>query len=145
MKRSAPPQRRTPLKADPERVKAWQDGSRASLVRTGELPPVNAERRKRLDVEQYGAKAVWIRSLPCYVTGFGPCVAAHVKSRGAGGKSAHLVPFHPLVEIDWHQCPEAVFEAKYGVSKSRCKEAAEEYEQRFRIAVKKPDDTTVHP
>lgn len=103
---------------------------KAVLKRNTPLAPVNRERRARLDREQYGDKAVWIRSQPCYVTGRQEdIVAAHVVSRGAGGKSEHLLPFHALVEADWHQLVDAKFLEKYGVSKQMCRDAAEFFEE----------------
>jgi hypothetical protein len=128
--------RTKPLRADPERVREWQERSRTELARTTALDrntplaAINRQRRAKLDREQYGEKAVWVRAQPCYVTGREEdIVAAHVVSRGAGGKSEHLVPFHALVEADWHGLDEAKFEEKYGVAKQMCKDAAEAFEQ----------------
>lgn len=102
------------------------------MERTTALAEKNPERLARLEAEAYGPKAKWIRTLRCYVTGRdAPSVAAHVRSRGAGGKSGDVVPFHALVEIDWHNLVEAKFEEKYGISKQDCKDAAERYEARW--------------
>jgi hypothetical protein len=137
MKRNTPLSRRRallkrhkPLLPDPKAVAEWREGSRA------ELPKRNGKRLAKREREEYGPKGEWIRSLSCYVTGAPPrSVAAHVKSRGAGGKSKDLVPFHPRVEIDWHGMVEAAFENKYGVGKQDCRDAAERYEAAWRELV----------
>ena len=54
----------------------------------------NPARLKRLREAQYGPHADRIRSLPCLIGRdcHGTVEAAHVRSRGAGGKSSDLVP-----------------------------------------------------
>lgn len=127
--------RKQPLRSDPAKQKAWQERSRKNLPRETPMKTVNRERKAERYEVAYGPKATWIRSLRCYVTAReGGTVAAHTRhSRGAGGTSEDLVPFHALVEIDWHGLDAAKFEEKYGVSKQACKDAAEEYETTWRL------------
>lgn len=130
-----------------ERARAWDRRRRAAARRyedkvKGEVldgerewssvPPVNADRRKKLHERNYGTdKAPWIREQVCYVSGrTRDIVAAHTKrSRGAGGDKTDLVPFNIEVEMDWHALDEAKFAAKWGVTKQACKDAADEYEE----------------
>jgi hypothetical protein len=146
MKRTRPLVRRAPLKADPAKARAWADASRKELPRDTPIKQRNPARLAKREAANYGPKARWLRGLSCYVTGWQPtedarCVAAHVKSRGAGGDSADLVPFHPLVEIDWHGMHEAAFEDKYGVGKQDCRDAAERYEAAWREITEDYDHT----
>lgn len=65
------------------------------IKRSGRLKPVNRARKARLFAEDFGSKEYveHIHSLPCaacLVTGW--TEAAHVRSRGAGGKVDDLVP-----------------------------------------------------
>jgi hypothetical protein len=60
------------------------------------LKKVNPKRKKRLFQEDFGGKEylAYIHSLPCAICE-APCEyteAAHVRSRGAGGKASDLVP-----------------------------------------------------
>lgn len=103
LKPGKPLQRRTPLRP----------GGR--LKRTP-LKPVNPERRKRLESEQYGEYAdEWIRGHPCMICG-APSVAAHAaKTRGAGGNKRHLVKLCPDHEDEFHDMGKLSFEREYDV------------------------------
>jgi len=87
----------------------------AELQRRSFLHAVNPERKAKLYERNYGEKADWIRSLPCLVCGARPCDAAHVKSRGAGGTSADLVPLCHAHHMEQHAIGVCTFEARYDV------------------------------
>lgn len=56
---------------------------------------MNKKRKARLFAEDFGSKEyrAWIVSMPCEVCGaVGRSDPAHVRSRGAGGKAADIVP-----------------------------------------------------
>jgi hypothetical protein len=61
-------------------------------MRRTPIKPINRERRAARFARSFGPKAAWIADRPCLVCGLRPTEAAHVKSRGAGGTSADLVP-----------------------------------------------------
>lgn len=66
--------------------------------------------------KQFGEKAAWIRTLPCAACGkFGPSDPAHMRSRGAGGTSEHLVPLCRLCHIDQHNRGIKTFFKDYGI------------------------------
>jgi hypothetical protein len=56
------------------------------------LPKANRARRKVRFAEQFDSPAFleFVKALPCVVCGEGPCDAAHVRSRGAGGKACDV-------------------------------------------------------
>ena len=57
------------------------------------LPARNPERLKRRRDLQFGPKAEWIRTLPCATCKAPtPSDPSHVRSRGAGGTAADLIP-----------------------------------------------------
>lgn len=70
--------------------------ARKSRLLPGKPPPrKNVKRRKRLFKEDFHSAAYvkYIRSLPCALCGVeGYSEAAHVRSRGAGGKASDIVP-----------------------------------------------------
>lgn len=78
MKRSAPLERRTPLR-------------RQTRVR-----PVNTRRRRQRFELAFGERGEHVRAMPCLLAGKASCEgrteAAHVRSRGAGGTRRDLVP-----------------------------------------------------
>jgi hypothetical protein len=60
-------------------------------------------KRARLYEKQFGQKADWVRSLPCAACKRdGPSDPAHMRSRGAGGTSEHLVPLCRMCHIEQH-------------------------------------------
>lgn len=63
--------KRTPLKTDPEKVRAWKDRTRAWLKRKKPMNPVNRERKLKRWRHAYGDKSVWLREVQsaCPVTG----------------------------------------------------------------------------
>lgn len=126
-------QRRTRLKAKKALARGTARLKRGKALKKRKRLKANRERLARLERENYGPEAVWIRGEPCEVTGAppAPSVAAHPKTRGAGGTSKDLVPFHPLVEIDWHSLDEAKWEEKYGRSKEDVRDAAPRYYARW--------------
>ena len=74
-------------------------------------------KRVRLYEKQFGKKADWIRSLPCSACGAGaPSDPAHMRSRGAGGTSEHLVPLCRMCHIDQHNRGIKTFFAEHGHS-----------------------------
>jgi hypothetical protein len=84
----------------------------------------------------FGDKAAWIRSQACVVRvrgvgGIcdGAVEAAHVKSRGAGGDSSHLLPLCEHHHEKQHTIGIRTFEVKYGLD---LEALAAEYELRWR-------------
>lgn len=98
-----------PLRADPEKTRAWKDRSRKNnpLDRSTPINPVGdrKKRRKRWE-DAFGSEAYvqWVKGLPCIVE---DCErrdieCAHVKSRGAGGGPEHIVPLCALHHREQH-------------------------------------------
>jgi 5-methylcytosine-specific restriction endonuclease McrA len=91
------------------------------------------EKKKELRDRQFGPKAEWIRSLPCCACGTdGPCDAAHMKSRGAGGTSDHLVPLCRECHTEQHTTGIKTFFSKHGVIDIL--DLAERYHQKWLYA-----------
>lgn len=66
------------------------------IARRTRLKPRNAKRLKRVHAKAFAKQAALCRTLPCWC-GCGappPSVAAHVKSRGAGGDDSHCLPLN---------------------------------------------------
>lgn len=105
MKRGGPLRRRTPLR------------SKARTLRRGKrLAPVNEERLARLRAEQFGPQADLARTLPCCACGAPPpSDPAHVRSRGAGGKDADVVPLCRKHHDEQHQHGIQTFQERHGV------------------------------
>lgn len=84
----------------------------------------------------FGEKGSWIRCLYCVVrfSGwkdyecYGERQAAHVKSRGAGGDSTHLIPLCTAHHAEQHAVGIKTFAAKYGLD---LESLAAEYEARW--------------
>jgi hypothetical protein len=92
--------------------------------RDGVRREVEREARERV----FGAKATWIRTLPCVIgmdrrdgttTVAHPCPywteAAHATSRGSGGDSTHLIPLCTAHHHEQHTRGVETFAAKYGL------------------------------
>jgi hypothetical protein len=63
------------------------------LRRSKRMRQVNRARAAKRYAEAFGEKAAWIRTLACAACRApGPSDPHHVRSRGAGGKAADLVP-----------------------------------------------------
>ena len=108
MKRTRPLTRRTPLKADPAKARAWQDASRA------ELPAVNKERRKRrADAGLvYGEHHRHVATLPCVLQGlpghhcWGDVCGHHLKTVATGGEDRrNQVPVCTSAHAEFHARP----------------------------------------
>ena len=91
----------------------------------------NKERRRRLFEEQFGKRAEFARGFPCIIEGCGkwPTQAAHVKSRGAGGKAeSNIVSLCLHHHTEQHQLGILSFQAKYQID---LKSQAERIEKLF--------------
>lgn len=113
---------------------------------------MNQKRRKERFTEAFGAKAAWIRTLPCFVHAdadsflpmghvvvyscIGATQAMHTKSRGAGGASKHLIPACALHHSEQHLLGILSFAAKYNVNLN---ELAERYEALYRASLHNAD------
>lgn len=77
----------------------------------------NAERRARAFEEDFGgeARVKWVRLQECVVCGRWPSECAHVRSRGAGGKAADIVPLCIGCHRQQHDLGRRRFEALHGV------------------------------
>ena len=92
---------------------------RSGLKRRTGIRKVNPKRKaSRMERDYGGPKADWIRSLPCCVpaceTGL-VIVAAHARSRGAGGHADSLVSMCAPHHREQHDGIKT-FEAKYGIN-----------------------------
>lgn len=92
------------------------------LQRTKGIAPVNPERRAERFERDYGPLgfASWVRTLACVVSGEGgsesdPVVAAHVKSRGAGGDWRSIVPMKQSLHDRLHTMGIDTFETHFEV------------------------------
>lgn len=104
----------------------------ARLSRVTRLKPVNARRKAKRQLEQFGPAAEYIRSRPCCICfAPGPSDPHHVRSRGAGGKSDCLVPICRRCHHSLHCYGRKTFEARWGVSLT---ELAAVYAEEFRAA-----------
>lgn len=105
-------------------------------TRVKQTNPVRKAKRFKAN---FGDKAAWIRGLPCAILGkvtgqwvFGVdgeprrvlIVAAHAKSRGAGGTARDLLPLDDALHREAHRGIRS-FESKYGYS---LRELADHYE-----------------
>jgi hypothetical protein len=116
--------KRSRIKTDPDSVREWQERSMKKLrgvKRTSKpLPAVNRKRRAKLTARQFGDHAEYIRSLPCVIRGMdagecGPSEAAHVRSRGAGGTAADLVPLCLRHHAEQHVTGIETFQERYEI------------------------------
>ena len=91
-------QRRSkPLKADPDKQREWQRRSKP-LKSTTRIKATNPARKKKRYADDFGERGHLVRAQPCLVAAESPCstpcsgdpVAAHAKSRGAGGNRFDL-------------------------------------------------------
>ena len=91
----------------------------------------NKERKQRLFNEQFGPRADFARGFPCVIErceNF-PTQAAHVKSRGAGGKAeSNIVSLCLDHHTEQHQIGILSFQGKYQIDLG---ETAERIEQMF--------------
>lgn len=116
------------LRRNPETAAAWEERTREKrraktrTTRSRALPAVNPERRARRFVRNYHSAAyvAWIRAQPCAVSGQSggagdPIVAAHVRSRGAGGDWTSVIPLRQSLHDESHRIGVRSFEARHGV------------------------------
>ena len=91
------------------------------IRRGGRLRPANSERRRRTFLRNFGERADLVRKMPCLLADRGPSlcegrvVAAHVKSRGAGGDRRHLVPLCEGHHDQQHRWGIATFQQRHGL------------------------------
>lgn len=100
-----------------------------SLRRKKPINAVNPKRRKRRYVEAFGDKADWIRAQNCAVCFAWPSEAAHVKSRGAGGKAEDLLPLCRRCHASQHRVGVKTFARTHNLDLAKL---AAEYEQAWR-------------
>ena len=74
----------------------------------------SARKRKRYTIA-FGSKADWVRSLPCLVCGAVPSDPAHVRSRGAGGTAADIVPLCRAHHSEQHAVGVRTFSERHGL------------------------------
>lgn len=102
-------------------------------LRSGSVLPKRNRKRVAMRKERdFGTYADWIRLLPCAVPGeprhwgrwsakhqMAVCDAAHVRSRGAGGRSlGNLIPLCTGHHLEQHRIGVESFAAKYGIDLS---------------------------
>lgn len=120
-------QRKTGLRRDTEKSRAFQAKRKklkrgADMRRRKRIRARNPERAERLFERNYLSEefVTWIHSLACVVSGSGgsswdPIVAAHVRSKGAGGRWSDIVPMLRSLHDELHQIGVRSFEKKYEV------------------------------
>lgn len=104
----------------------WLSGLAEELSMLKSKKEKQKERRER----QFGPKADWIRTLPCAACGRdGPSDPAHMRSRGAGGTSDHLVPLCRMCHTEQHAKGIKTFFSKHGIIDTL--DLADQYHQRW--------------
>jgi hypothetical protein len=96
--------------------------SAAPLKRKKPVKKRNEARIKKRKTDAFGeGKAAFVRSFACAVSTIGVAHsvfdkhAAHIKSRGAGGSSKHLIPLCGKHHAEQHAIGIKSFAAKYGL------------------------------
>jgi hypothetical protein len=113
--------KRSRIKTDPDGVREWRERTmkkQRGVKRVSKpLPAVNRKRKAKLTARQFGDHAEYIRSLPCVCRGAdcGPSEAAHVRSRGAGGTAADLVPLCRRHHAEQHAVGVDTFQARHNL------------------------------
>lgn len=98
------------------------------------IAPQNRKRAARQRLKDFGPKADWIQSLPCSTCGrSAPCDPSHIKSRGAGGTAADLVPMCRLCHDEFHAMGRRTFASAKGCHLAALAAA---YEDQWQRAVK---------
>lgn len=97
----------------------WRKRGAARYAETSErkpVNPVNRERRAERHEESFGEYADEIRKLDCVVPGCPePSIAAHFKSRGAGGKRQSLFPACIAHHDEQHALGITTWQQKHGL------------------------------
>jgi len=136
MKKGKPLSRRTPLRANPEKARAWQDRSRADLPRRTPLRAINRTRIQRLRASQFGTdgKRSWIVSRRCEnCRKPGPSDPAHGDgTRASGADSTCLVPLCRFCHFDFDNLSGAHFLKKHGGPKEHLTRRGYELDREFR-------------
>lgn len=103
----------------------------APLKRRAKLKKQNMARQAAAFAEDFGSpeRVTWIQAQPCAVCGRSPSECAHVRSRGAGGKAADILPLCRTCHSEQHQVGRETFEATRGVNLAQI---ARDTEQRWR-------------
>lgn len=93
-----------------------------STIRAGGKPP-NRRNEKRIEREFRRAyhseeRVIFVRSLPCLVSGKRNCENVHIEGDGMGRKSHFtlIVPLRQTFHRELHDIGRDAFEAKYGVN-----------------------------
>lgn len=91
--------------------------AKANLQRRKRIKARNAARAKRARARDFGPRdrQEWVNGLPSVVSGRGPCVPHHVRSRGAGGTDKEIVPLTVAEHEEVHRIGRQSFEARYGL------------------------------
>ena len=127
-------QRRTPLRANPEKVREWKERSRKPIGS-------NPARIRKLRDKQFGTdgKREWIMGLPSALSGKPgnggePIDPAHVlKTRGAGGGPEGLAPLlrHEHTDFDGSMTDERFAERYGGRTREDVRDAARRLEEEW--------------
>ena len=88
-------------------------------------------KRKRSEFQRaFGgaARVLWVQSQLSVVSGYRPCVCAHVRTGGAGRRAdaKWIVPLTDAEHRELHQIGKDSFEAKYGVDLEAAAKATDE-------------------
>ena len=91
---------------------------RGGPLKRTQLRKQNRKRLQRRFTEQFDSPAFisFVSALPCVVCGEGPCDAAHVRSRGAGGKACDIAPLCRDCHRLQHDLGIVTFGNLYGLS-----------------------------
>jgi hypothetical protein len=106
---------------------AFLGSKRNPLKRKTPLKPNQRRKAERFQLA-FGDKGEWVRQMNCVVCGRLPSVAAHVKSRGAGGTAKDLVPLCPNHHFEQHAVGIRTFDRLHDIDLTTL---AAEYEERW--------------
>lgn len=103
---------------------------RKPIVRGKRPAKVNRARKAREFARVYESEArvLWVQSLPCVVTGLGPCENAHIRGGGAGRKadSGYIVPLLPALHRTLHSLGKLEFERLFAINLTELATATED-------------------
>ena len=97
-------------------------------MRRSSLKKRNAKRQAAAFAEDFGSleRVAWLQAQPCAICGRTPSECAHVRSRGAGGRAADILPLCSAHHHEQHVIGRRSFEALHGVSLRALADATEQ-------------------
>ena len=98
------------------------------MKRRAKLKRQNMARQAAAFAEDFGSpeRVTWLQAQPCAVCGRTPSECAHVRSRGAGGKAADILPLCGAHHHEQHVIGRRSFEALHKVDLRALADATEQ-------------------